>query len=80
MAGVSSLRKAGRVLKIREDYTLLRERYGQCFWVSKGVLLIDFLIEQRTINAAYCLDFLKDWVNPAFRSERRRQSVSQSVS
>jgi hypothetical protein len=40
-------------------------------WDSQGVLFIDFLIEQRTINADYYSKLLKDRVKPAFRSKRR---------
>jgi hypothetical protein len=42
---------------------------------SQGVLCIDFLIEQRTINAAYYSKLLKDRVKPTFRSKRPDRSV-----
>jgi histone-lysine N-methyltransferase SETMAR len=45
------------------------------FWDSQGVLFIDFLTEQRTINAAYYSKLLKDRVKPAFHSKRRGRSV-----
>jgi hypothetical protein len=44
-------------------------------WDSEGVLFIDFLTEQRIINAVYYSKLLKDQVNPAFRSKRRIGSV-----
>jgi hypothetical protein len=48
------------------------------FWDSQG-FFIDFLIEQRTINAAYYSKLLKDRLKPAFRSKRRTRSA-KSVS
>jgi hypothetical protein len=45
------------------------------FWDSQGVLFIDFLIEQRTIKAAYNSKLLKDEVKPVLRSNRGGRSV-----
>jgi len=46
------------------------------FWDSQGDLLVDFLTEQRTINAVYYSKLLKDRINPpAFRSKRSGRSV-----
>jgi len=45
------------------------------FWDSQGVLFIDFLTEQWTINAAYYSNLLKERVKPAFDSKRRGRSV-----
>jgi histone-lysine N-methyltransferase SETMAR len=45
------------------------------FWDSQGVLFIDFLIEQRIINAAYYFQVLIDRVKPAFLSKRQGLSV-----
>jgi len=42
---------------------------------SHGVLSVDFLTEQRTINAAYYSKLLKDQVKPYFSSKRRVRSV-----
>jgi hypothetical protein len=63
------------MLKTCEDYIFCKERYCQHFWDPQGILFIDFLIEQRTINAAYNSKLLKDRVKPAFRSKRRGRSV-----
>jgi hypothetical protein len=57
--GIRHLNKARQIVKTCEDYTFCWERYGQRFWGSKGVLLIDFLTEQRTTNAAYIRCFLR---------------------
>jgi len=52
-----------------------RESYGQRFFEdSEDILFIDFL-KQQTINAAYYLKFLEDWVKPAFCSKWLGQSV-----
>jgi len=40
------------------------------FWDSQGVLLIDFLTEQRTFNRSYYSKFLNDRIKSAFRSKR----------
>jgi hypothetical protein len=45
------------------------------FLVSQGDLFIDFLIEQRTVNAAYYSKRRKARVKPDFRSKRRRRSI-----
>jgi len=37
------------------------------FWDSQGILFVDSLTEERTINAAYYSKLLKDRVMPAFR-------------
>jgi hypothetical protein len=51
-------------------------RMPSVFWDSQGVSFIDFLSEQRTINADYYSKLLKDLVKlPAFRSKRRGRSV-----
>lgn len=44
------------------------------FWDSQGVLLVDFLHDRRTINAAYYC-YLLDQVRAAYRSKRRRQPI-----
>jgi hypothetical protein len=62
-------------VKTCKDYTFCRESYGRHFWNTHGLLFVAFLIEQRTINAAYYSKLLKDRVKPAFRSKRRGQSV-----
>lgn len=41
------------------------------FWDRRGVLYVDFLRTQRTINAAYYSNLLKTHVKPAYRSKRR---------
>jgi len=48
------------------------------FWDMQGVLLIDFLHGQRTINAAYYCQLL-DEVKKAYRSKRRQKSVRRVV-
>jgi hypothetical protein len=73
--GVSHLNEAEQSLKTCEDHTFCRENYGHLFWDSQGVIFIDILVEQRTINAAYYSKLLKDRVMPAFRSKRRGRSV-----
>jgi hypothetical protein len=73
--GVSHLNDAEQRLKPCEEYTFCRNSYGQRFWDTQGVLFIDFLIEQRTINAAYYSKLLKDRVKPAFSSKRRGRTV-----
>jgi hypothetical protein len=54
------LKKARQRLKTCEGFIFCRGSYGQRFWDSQGTLFIDFLIEQRTINAAYYSKLLKD--------------------
>lgn len=41
------------------------------FFDRRGVLYIDFLHTQRTVNAAYYSNLLKTYVKPAYRSKRR---------
>lgn len=41
------------------------------FWDRRGVLYVDFLRTQRTINAVYYSNLLKTHVKPAYRSKRR---------
>ena len=41
------------------------------FWDAKGVVYVDFLLEQRTINAAYYSELLGK-VREAYRSKRRK--------
>jgi hypothetical protein len=77
ITGVSNLKKAEHKLKTWEEYTFCRERYGRKFWETQGILFIDFLIEQRTINATYYSKLLKDREEPAFRSKRRVRSVKR---
>jgi len=45
------------------------------FWDSQGILLIDFVTKQRTIDAASYLRLLKFRVKPVFHSKRRGQAV-----
>jgi hypothetical protein len=47
--------KEGRteVENMRKLHLLQGKSYGQRFWESQCVLFIDFLTEQRTINAVY---------------------------
>jgi hypothetical protein len=52
MTGVSHLKKAEQRLKICGDYIYCKENNGQRLWDFQ--LVIDFLIEQQTINAAFC--------------------------
>jgi hypothetical protein len=54
-----SLKEGQTKLKTYKDYTLCRERYGQRFWDSQGVLFIDFLKERRTVSAPDHSNFLK---------------------
>ncbi len=42
---------------------------GTLFWNTQGVIAIDFLREQRTINAAYYSALLRDTVKPAYHSK-----------
>jgi hypothetical protein len=48
------------MLKTYENYTFCRESYDQHFWDFECLSFIYFLIEQRTINAAYHSKLLKD--------------------
>jgi len=58
MDEVSRLNRACRRFKKGQD---CRERYGQGFLsLYKDVLLMEFLIDQRTIDAAYYWKLLKD--------------------
>jgi hypothetical protein len=79
MTGVNRLKDAEQSLKACKDYTFCRESYSQLFFFgggdSEGDLFIDFLIEQRTINAASYSKLLKDRVKPDFRSKRRGRLV-----
>jgi hypothetical protein len=45
------------------------------FWDIQIVLFMDFLVEQRTINAAHYSKLPKDRVQITVRSKRRGQSV-----
>jgi hypothetical protein len=58
-----------------KDYTFYRDSYGQLFLDSEEVLFVDFLSEQRTIDATYYSVLPKNRVKPAFRSKRRGRSV-----
>jgi len=59
-----------------EDYAFVGKVMVSVFWDSQqGVLLIDFLTEQRSINAAYYSKLLKDRVKPAYRPKRRSRPV-----
>jgi hypothetical protein len=51
------------------------DNYEQRFLGSQGILFIDYLIEQRTTNAAYYSKLLKDRVKRTFRSKRRGRSA-----
>lgn len=48
------------------------------FWDSQGVLLLDFLHDQRTVNAAYYCTLLNQ-VKAAYRSKRRGQPVRDVI-
>lgn len=48
------------------------------FFDCKGILLIDFLHERRTINAAYYCDLLTQ-VRLAYRSKRRGQPIREVI-
>jgi hypothetical protein len=43
---------------------------------SKGIILLDFLTGQKTINAQYCATLLNEKVKPAIRSKRRKRQGS----
>jgi len=60
---------------MRIPHLLQGNLWPASFWESQGVIFIDILVEQRTINAAYYSKLLKDRVKPAFRSKRRGRSV-----
>jgi len=78
-SGGSHLKKAEQRLKTCEECIFCREGYGQRFWEgldSQGFLFIDFMIEQRTINAVYYSKLLKDRVKPVVRSKRRIRLVT----
>jgi hypothetical protein len=63
------------VKNMRRLHLLQGKLWPVSFWESHGVLLIDFLIKQRTTIAAYYSKLFKDRVKPAFRSKRRCRSV-----
>jgi transposase len=46
------------------------------FWDSKGIIHLDFLTGQKTINAQYYSTFLNEKVKPAIRSKRRKRQDS----
>jgi hypothetical protein len=47
------------------------------FWDSKGIIHLDFLTSQKSINAQYYSTLLNEKVKPAIRSKRRkRQDLS----
>jgi len=68
MAGVSHFENI-------HDYTFCRERFGQRFLESEAVLFIDFLTQQRTINAAYYSKLVKQ--SKAIPSFKTKRSISQ---
>ncbi len=49
------------------------------FWDMKGVLVIDFLHEQRTMNAAYYSALLRNVVKPAYRTKRRDIPIRSAI-
>jgi hypothetical protein len=51
---------------MRRLHLLQGKLWPAFYWDSEGVLVIDFLIEQRTINAAYYSKLLKDLVKSPF--------------
>jgi hypothetical protein len=59
---------------VRRLHSLLGKLWP-AFLGTQGVLVIEFLTEQCTINAAYYPKLLKGRVKPAFRSKRRDRSV-----
>jgi transposase len=46
------------------------------FWDSKGIIHLDFLTGQKTINAQYYSTLLNEKVKPAIRSKRRKRQDS----
>jgi transposase len=46
------------------------------FWDSKGIIHLDFLTGQKTINAQYYSTLLKEKVKPAIGSKRRKRQDS----
>ena len=46
------------------------------FWDAKGVILVGYILDQRTMNSQYCSQLLKDGVKPAFRHKRRKARKS----
>jgi hypothetical protein len=46
------------------------------FWDSKGIIHLDFLTGQKTINAQYYSTLLNEKVKPAIRSKRRKRQNS----
>jgi hypothetical protein len=46
------------------------------FWDSKGIIPLDFLTCQKTINAQYYSTLLNEKVNSAIRSKRRKMQDS----
>jgi hypothetical protein len=51
------------------DYTFCRKVIVSVLWDSQGVSFIDFLTEQRIINASYYSKLLKEPAKLVFRSK-----------
>lgn len=49
------------------------------FWDMRGVIAVDFLTEQRTVNAQYYSNLLKNTVKPAYRSKRRDIPIRSAI-
>ncbi len=49
------------------------------FWDMRGVILIDFLRDQRTINAAYYSALLRDAIKPANCLKRRDIAIGSTL-
>jgi histone-lysine N-methyltransferase SETMAR len=72
---VSHLKKAERSWKHAKTTTSAGKVMASASWNSQDVLFIDFLIEQRSANAAYYSKLLQDGAESVFRSKRRGRSV-----
>ncbi|KAK7601555.1 hypothetical protein V9T40_008996 [Parthenolecanium corni] len=49
------------------------------FWDMRGVLYVDFLRTQKTINAVYYSNLLENHVRPAYRSKRRDIPIRSAI-
>lgn len=49
------------------------------FWDMRGVIVVNFLTKQQTVNAQYYSNLLKNTVKPAYRSRQRDVLIRSAI-
>jgi hypothetical protein len=62
--------------KKRKQFFSAEKIMATVLWDSKGIIHLDFLTGQKTINAQYSSTLLNEKVKPAIRSKRRKRQDS----